>query len=238
MIRKTKAQFISGIILMAVFILYTVSLSFVDVQPIGPQGSYVAYAGINKAVQEFFGFHTMLYTATGLANRVVMLFVYGFAALGIVQWVKRKSLLRVDSSILVLGVFYILVFAVYMFFEIHIVNYRPVLMHGVLEASYPSSTTLRAACVMPTAMMQFRRLIQNRRIGNAVNALCGLFTAFLLIGRLVCGVHWFTDILGGWIFSAAMVLLYCAANNWILWKKNRLEEDGSDAENTEENPAS
>ena len=73
-----------------------------------------------------------------------------------------------------------------------------------------------AMCVLPTAMMQLRRLIKNRRIQNAVNTLCGLFTAFMVIGRLVCGVHWFTDIIGGLVFSIAMILLYCSANNFIL----------------------
>ena len=123
---------------------------------------------------------------------------------------------KLDSSILVLGVFYILVFGAYVFFEFHVINRRPVLIHGILEASYPSSTTMLAMCVLPTAMMQFHRLIKNRHIQNAVNTLCGLFTAFMVIGRLVCGVHWFTDIIGGLVFSIAMILLYCSANNFIL----------------------
>ena len=89
------------------------------------------------------------------------------------------------------------------------------MINGILEASYPSSTTMLAMCVLPTAMMQFHRLIKNTRIRNAVNALCGLFTAFMVIGRLLFGVHWFTDIFGGVIFSIVMILFYCSANNYI-----------------------
>lgn len=213
--RKTKIQFILGTSLLALFILFTMSLTFVDMQPIGPQGSYVAYAGINNAVHELFGINMMLYNITDWAGVVAIFIALGFAILGLVQWIKRKNILKVDSSILVLGVFYILVFGAYVFFEFIVINRRPILINGILEASYPSSTTMLAMCVLPTAMMQFHRLIKNYKIRNTVNVLCGLFTAFMVIGRLVCGVHWFTDILGGLIFSVAMILLYCSANNFI-----------------------
>ena len=134
---------------------------------------------------------------------------------------QAKEHPQVDSSILILGVFYILVFCAYVFFEFHVINRRPVLINGILEASYPSSTTMLAMCVLPTAMMQFHRLIQNHTLRKMVVVLCGLFTAFMVIGRLVCGVHWFTDIFGGLLFSIAMILLYCAANNSISEKEKR-----------------
>ena len=213
--RKTKNQFIFGTLLLALFILFTISLAFVDMKPIGPQNSYVAYASINQAVHELFGVNMTLYNITDWAGVVAIFVALGFAILGLVQWIKRKSILKVDGSILLLGVFYILVFGAYVFFEFNVINRRPILINGILEASYPSSTTMLAMCVLPTAMIQFKRLIKNHRIKNTVNIICGLFTAFMVIGRLVCGVHWFTDILGGLIFSIAMILLYCSANNLI-----------------------
>lgn len=216
--RKARIQLILGGSLLALFILFTMSLMFVDRQPIGPEGSCVAYAGINKAVHELFGVNMTLYNITDWEGVAVILTAFGFAVLGLVQWIKRKNIRKVDSSILVLSVFYILVFGVYTFFEFYVINRRPILINGILEASYPSSTTMLATCVLPTAMMQFYRLIKNTRIRNTVNVLCGLFTAFMVIGRLICGVHWFTDISGGLLFSIAMVLLYCAANNFILAK--------------------
>ena len=219
--RKTKAkkQFIFGVITLALFVLYTMSLTFVDIQPIGPQGSSVAYAQKNKAVHELFGVNMMLYHITDWAGVAAILIAIGFAVLGLTQWIQRRNILKVDSSILVLGVFYLLVFGTYAFFEFYVINRRPVLINGILEASYPSSTTMLAMCVMPTAMMQFHRLIKNHKIRNTVNIVCGLFTAFMVIGRLVCGVHWFTDILGGVIFSVSVILIYCAVNNFIDSKK-------------------
>lgn len=219
--RKTKAkkQFIFGVITLALFVLYTMSLTFVDIQPIGPQGSSVAYAEMNKAVHELFGVNMMLYHITDWAGVVAILIAIGFAVLGLTQWIQRRNILKVDSSILVLGGFYLLVFGTYAFFEFYVINRRPVLIDGILEASYPSSTTMLAMCVMPTAVMQFHRLIKNHKIRNTVNIVCGVFTAFMVIGRLVCGVHWFTDILGGVIFSVSVILIYCSVNNFIDSKK-------------------
>jgi len=216
MLRKAKIQLILGLALLLVFVLFTLSLTVLDVQPIGPGGSCVAYAAINKAVHDLFGVHMALYNITDWAGVAAILIAFGFAVFGLLQWIGRKSLLKVDGSILALGGFYIIVFGVYALFEFHVINHRPVLINGVLEASYPSSTTMLAMCVMPTAMMQFRRLIKNVKIRKAVNILCGLFTVFMVAGRLICGVHWFSDILGGAIFSLAMVLLYCSVNNFIL----------------------
>ena len=219
--RKAISQFILGGILLIMFVLFTWSLTWFDMQPIGPNGSSVAYANINQAIHNLFGVNMTLYNITDWAGVVAIFVALGFAILGLVQWIKRKHILKVDSSILILGVFYILVFSAYVFFEFHVINRRPVLINGILEASYPSSTTMLAMCVLPTSMMQFRRLIKNTKIRNTINTLGGLFTAFMVIGRLVCGVHWLTDILGGLIFSIAMILIYCSANNFISAKGMR-----------------
>ena len=81
--RKAKIQFILGASLLAVFILFTMSLTSVDIQPIGPEGSCVAYAGINKAVHELFGVNITLYNITDWAGVVAILiaFVSPFVAI-------------------------------------------------------------------------------------------------------------------------------------------------------------
>lgn len=213
--QSAKKQLLLGMSLFVFFVLYTWSLTFAQVQPIGPNGACVAYAQINQTVHELFGVHWVLYYITDWAGVVAILIAFGFSVLGLVQWIQRKRICQVDSSILVLGVFYVLVFGCYAFFEFHVINRRPVLINDILEASYPSSTTMLAMCVLPTAMMQFQRLIGNAAVRKTVNMLCGLFTAFMVIGRLICGVHWFTDILGGVLFSVAAIMLYCGANRFL-----------------------
>ena len=154
-----------------------------------------------------------LYTLTDWLGLVPIVLVMGFGTLGLIQWIKRKHLLKVDYSILVLGGFYVAVMAAYAFFEVFVINYRPVLIEGRLEASYPSSTTMLAMCVMPTAIMQLRARTQNKRFRGLVTAAITAYIVFMVIGRLVSGVHWLSDIIGGALLSTGLVLLYRAVIN-------------------------
>ena len=192
------------------FVMWTVAIRFVDVQAIGPQESSVGFATINQFVHNLAGVHMSLYTITDWLGLVPLMFVMGFGTLGLIQWIKRKHLLKVDYSILVLGGFYIVVMAAYVLFEVLVINYRPVLINGILEASYPSSTTMLVMCVMPTAIMQFDTRIKNDVLKRCVTYAITAFIVFMVIGRLVSGVHWFTDIIGGALFSTGLVLMHRA----------------------------
>ena len=154
-----------------------------------------------------------LYTITDWLGLVPICFIMGFGILGLCEWIKRKNLFRVDFSILTLGGFYIIVMAAYIFFEMFVVNYRPILINGILEASYPSSTTMLVMCVMPTAIMQSNSRIKSNIVKKCVNILITAFIAFMVIGRLVSGVHWFSDIIGGALLSSGLVMIYHSVNN-------------------------
>ena len=211
--KKSRRLFFLGASLLAAFVLWTVLVCFVDVQAIGPEGSSVGFATLNGCVHDFTGVNMSLYVITDWLGLVPIGVAFGFAVLGLVQWIKRKSLLKVDRSILVLGGFYIVVMAVYVLFEMVVINYRPTLIDGYLEASYPSSTTMLVMCVMPTAMIQLCARIKNKVFSRCVMIAIAVFIVFMIIGRLVSGVHWITDIIGGALVSAAIVLMYYAISN-------------------------
>lgn len=196
---------------LAAFALWTVLLRFVDVQPIGPDGSRVGFASINGAFHALTGVHWALYTLTDWLGLVPIGIAFGFAVLGLVQLLRRKSLLKVDRDILLLGGFYLVVLAVYVLFETVVINYRPVLIGGKLEASYPSSTTVLALCILPTAMMQLQTRIRREAVRRAVLGILAAFTVFMVAGRLISGVHWLSDITGGVLLSAGLVMLYAFA---------------------------
>ena len=212
--KENQRNFCIATCMLFAFFLWTATIQFIDVQTIGPQGSSVGFATLNGFVHNLTGVHMSLYAITDWLGLVPLAFVMGFALLGLVQWIKRKYLLKVDYSILVLGGFYIVVMAVYMLFEVFAVNYRPVLIGGILEASYPSSTTMLVMCVMPTAIMQFNARIKNNILKRFVASAITAFVVFMVIGRLLSGVHWFTDIIGGALLSAGLVLMYRAIISW------------------------
>ena len=220
---KKKSQNNLGVTagLLVLSILYTVAVMYIDVRPIGPQGSVVGFAKVNQYFHTLLGTNMLLYNITDWLSIPIRFIVLGFAMAGLVQLIKRKSLLRVDRSILILGGYYVLVFLVYIFFEFFVVNFRPVLIQGTLEASYPSSTTMLMMCIMPTAIMQFQRLILVKGLRNIVNAVCGIYAGFMVIGRILSGVHWITDIVGGILFSATLVMLYYSINQWVNSKDSR-----------------
>ena len=197
-----------AVCLLVAFALWTTALSRIDVQAIGPQDSAVGFAAVNQFVHALTGVHLLLYTLTDWLSLIPVGFMAGFALLGLVQWIRRKSLWKVDRSILALGGFYLVVAAVFLFFEQVVINYRPVLIAGVLEASYPSSTTMLVLCVMPTAAMQLRSQIRNANLRRWTTAAIVVFTVFMVFARLISGVHWVTDIVGGTLVSAGLVLLY------------------------------
>lgn len=193
------------------FVLFTLLIKYVDVRPIGPEGSSVGLATLNRLVSERLGVNLFWYALTDWLGLVPIMFACGFAALGLWQLLRRGSVARVDLDILLLGLFYLAVIGCYALFERLVINYRPVLLDGSLEASYPSSHVMVALCIMATAMMQFHRRLGNKRLVKALDLFCVLIIAVTVLGRLVSGVHWLTDILGGLILSAALIALYRSA---------------------------
>jgi len=190
------------------FILWTVAICFIDVKAIGPQSSSVGFATLNSFIHNVTGVNYSLYVITDWLGLVPICFCIGFAILGVKQWIQRKKILKVDYSLFVLGSFYIVVFLIYFLFETFNINYRPVLINGYLEKSYPSSTTLLVLCVMSTAIMQFNSRIKNKRLKNCLSIAIFTFITFMVLGRLISGVHWLTDIIGGILLSVGLITAY------------------------------
>ena len=212
--KETRKYLWLGIGFLVTFGLWTLAVHTIDIQAIGPQNSEVGLATVNGWVHRVTGVHMMLYTITDWLSLIPVLFILMFGIVGIVQWIQRRKLSNVDHSILALGGFYVAVMAAYVFFEIVAVNYRPVLIEGVLEVSYPSSTTMLVMCVMLSAMIELRDRIRNKTVRCSITAAILGFTMFMVIARLLSGVHWITDIIGGALLSTGLVWIYCAARKF------------------------
>ena len=152
--KNGKKNLLFGVILLATFVIWTALIQIVDVQPLGQNGTNIGFATFNCWFHRLTGVHMTLYTITDWMGLVPIVVCLIFAGIGLVQLIKRRRLFKVDSDIIILGVYYSIVILAYSIFEIIPINYRPILIEGVMEASYPSSTTLLILCVMPTLIEQ------------------------------------------------------------------------------------
>lgn len=211
--QKNKLNLYISIGSLLAFLVWTLLVRTVDLKLIGPNGSVVGFATVNGFFHKITGVNMTLYTVTDWLGLVPVFIGFGFAIFGLCQWIRRRGILKVDYSILVLGVFYIVVALFYILFEYVVVNYRPTLINGYLEVSYPSSTILLVLTVMPTGLMQFRARIKSKIFSSAITVLIVVFTSFMVVGRLISGVHWLSDIIGGGLLSIGLVMGYKYAVN-------------------------
>ncbi|MDE7425945.1 MAG: phosphatase PAP2 family protein [Lachnospiraceae bacterium] len=209
--KKNQRNFIITGALFLAFILYTIAVKVVDVQAVGPENSNIGFATINRAVFIFFGDNPFWYNVTEVTGILALLVAAAFGLLGVAQLVTKKSITKVDTDIIILGGFYVLVMIFYVLFEVFIINYRPVILEEGLEASYPSSHSMLVFCIMITAIMQFRSRISEKRVLLIAEIVSIVIISVTVLGRLVSGVHWFTDILGGVLLGTALVMLYYSA---------------------------
>ena len=208
---KEKRNLLAGVGLIGAFALWTVLIQWVDVQAVGQNGTKIGFADFNVQFHQLTGVNMTIYTITDWLGLVPVFVCLCFGMLGLVQLIRRKRLLRVDVDILLLGVYYVIVIACYLIFEMIPINYRPVLIEGRLEASYPSSTTLLVLSVMPTLMFQAYRRTVNPMIRKSAAVFVIAFSTLMVIGRLISGVHWVTDIIGSVLLSTGLYMLYWSA---------------------------
>ena len=203
-----KRELMPGLVLLAGFIVWTILIRHIDVQRAGPGGTEIGFASFNVWFHRMTGVHMLIYTITDWLGLVPIFICMGFGLLGLIQWIKRRSLMRVDPDILLLGIYYLAVIFGYLLFEMVPINYRPILIEGNLEASYPSSTTLLVLSVMPTLKFQADRRVKSAVLGKSITIFVIVFSAFMVIGRLISGVHWATDIIGSVLLSSGLYMIY------------------------------
>lgn len=194
--------------LLLLSVLYTILVKFVDVKAIGPNESLVGFASVNDVIKNKLMFNEFFYKFSQILGYLALLVCVFFIILGIIQLIKRKSLKKVDQYILLLGIIYLVTIFLYLFFEVVVINYRPFLIgDGKLEASYPSSHTMLAIVVFVTAIIELKKIIKNPKLMLGIKIICYSLAFIMLVARTISGVHWFTDIFGGLLYSVCIVTL-------------------------------
>ena len=206
---KSKKSFVvSGVFALLAIILIVMVKNF-DVAVWEVTGTPIGFYGINTAAHKFFGMNIIWYEITEIFGILALLVCAVFAFVGLVQLIKRKSLFKVDLLIIKLGGLYAVVLMLYALFEKVVINYRPeYLVQDELEASFPSSHTMLICVVMGSTIMVLGKYIRNENLLRILKICCAIIMVVTVVGRLICGVHWFTDIMGGIFISTALLALF------------------------------
>lgn len=203
---KKRNFLISGILLL-IAITFTILVKVVDVKQIGVNNSSIGFATLNQFIFETTGVNIIWYHITDWLGLIPVFMAIVYAFIGLIQLIKRRSIFKVDKEIILLGLYYIIVIALYVFFEKVIINYRPILMNGFLKASYPSSHTLMTICICGSSILINKKLFNNK-ITKVINYLSIIIITITVVGRLISGVHWFTDIIGGILISSGLLMTF------------------------------
>lgn len=218
--RNAKKYLYLGLSMLGIFIIWTVLVMTVDVKPLGVKGTDIGLCTLNRAVHDLTGSNMTLYNITDWLGLVPLFVCFVFAGVGLWQLIKRRSLFKVDAGIIILGIYYIIVILAYLAFEMIPINYRPMLINGFMEVSYPSSTTLLVLCVMPTFNFQTEQRVKNKEARNIIIIISVIFSAFMVAGRLISGVHWISDIIGSVFISLGLFYIYKGAVLWV-WNSTK-----------------
>jgi undecaprenyl-diphosphatase len=191
-------------------LLIIAMVRMVDVSAIGPNGTSIGLSHINQKVHETIGVNQIWYDITEILGGVAILVAGIFALVGFVQLVKGKSLAKVDKEIYAVGGLYAVVVVLYALFEKVIINYRPVIMDGETapEASFPSSHTMLTCVVMGSAIILIGKYIQSEGLKKILQIAAAVILIVTVVGRLISGVHWFSDIMGGIFISLTLVSIF------------------------------
>ncbi len=217
--KKTVIYNTAAAVSMALFCLLIYLVKHVDVEAIGPLGSEIGLASVNGVFKDAIGYSTLWYALSEWTIWLALGVAAFFCCFGIYQLISRRSLKKVDVDIYILGGFYFAVIAVYILFEMLSLNFRPVMVDGELEASFPSSHVMIVSCMLMSCAHQLCYRVRVRALRVSAVFICCFITAFALIGRALSGVHWFTDILGGILLSVVLVFLYLSVYEKVMKNK-------------------
>ena len=219
--KRIQKGYMVGCALLIVFVLFTILVKVAGVGTArvkvvaadgtvapGQEEISVGLSGLNIAASDALGYSGTWYKLSKYLGYVCIAAGGALCLWAVWQAVSRRGIRHIDRDLSCFCLLIIAMMFFYLLFEVLKLNWRPVILDEGLEASYPSTHTLLAICAAGGAAILLSRLKIRRTLRVlGIAALC--FVAFLtVLCRLLSGVHWVTDVLGGVILGAALLQMY------------------------------
>ena len=144
-----------------------------------------------------------------------------FVILGLYQWITRKSLKKVDKSLLCFPIPLALLAAVYVIFDKFIIlNTRP---NGSGEPSFPSTHVMIVATIFFLSAIALPKYIKSKTASILLDIIMLALIVLTCVGRVLSDMHWLTDVIGGLAFAVFFAAVYYFCYR-ITKKKSKKEE--------------
>ncbi len=217
MTKKQIALLAAASLCLLLFLGLILAVLFVDVAPIGPEGSSIGLSTINGAVHDMLVYNETIYKVTEILGyaTIAVAFIYTTVqgtrySTKCIQDKKYRRFLRIwDRGEYMKLLVFVAAGVLYVLFEFVIINYRPIILPGEeLEASFPSSHTLLAVAFIGPAIHDAIVKEKSKTAKWVLAASFAVLMVAVVVGRFISGVHWLTDILGGLLIGSTLVLTY------------------------------
>lgn len=163
-------------------------------------------------------------TEFGSLSDILMLISFVFfgivGLMGISEFLKKRSLRKVNHIYYLYVCMLLLIVIIYLFFEIVTVNYRPILIDGVKEASFPSSHIFITSSLVLCSCYVFSKYI-GKNYSKSLYIISIIMIIFVTFGRLLSKNHWFTDCIAGLLISFVLYFGFVFFDKVIIDYKNK-----------------
>lgn len=190
------------------FAFFTYLVMTYDVAPVGFNGAKIGFSSINVSVHDMFPWDAGSYELSKYLGYICLIAVGVNVLAAAMDFFRHKCRInRMHRRNIITCIYYIVVGAFYVLFEYTVINTRPI----SAEASYPSSHTMLALCVLYSVFVLLRFSTWNYRfLASILRVMCVLAMISMVVFRFLSGVHWLTDICGGILLSFSLMCFYRA----------------------------
>ncbi|MBQ3830409.1 MAG: phosphatase PAP2 family protein [Spirochaetales bacterium] len=204
---KQRTCTVLGLAFLVIFLLFTYMVMKYDTAPVGFGGSVIGFSRFNTAFHELFPGDKGCYAASETLGYICLMLAGANAIIAIADFIRHRGIMNMHRRNIITMCYYAVVVAFYVLFEFVVINQRPT----EAEASYPSSHTMLALCVLYSEFVLLGFAAErNRSWASVFRIVCIVAMLSMIAFRLLSGVHWFTDICGGILLSLSLMMFYRA----------------------------
>lgn len=136
-----------------------------------------------------------------------------FIVLGLVQWITRKSLKKIDHPILCMIIPLILMVLVYVLCDKVLPHFfdMPTRPDGSGEPSFPSTHVMVVGTIFCLIAIALPYYLHSHALRAVIWILMALLITLCAVGRIAANKHSLTDVLGGLGFAFIFAVIYALA---------------------------